>query len=119
MITPSDFKKMKKRTGFASMETEKQRAIASMGGKAIPPEKRSFSQDRELASRAGRKGGQNVAPENRSFSRNTDLASAAGRKGGAASNGGKSRPDVASVASSTPKGTTKIKPVSVAPDASL
>ena len=45
--------------GFAAMDEEKQRAIASKGGKSVPQEKRSFSQDRELAAQAGRKGGQN------------------------------------------------------------
>jgi len=43
--------------GFASMSPEKQREIASKGGRAVPAEKRSFSQDRDLASTAGRKGG--------------------------------------------------------------
>jgi general stress protein YciG len=40
------------------MDPEKQREIASKGGQSVPAEKRSFSQDRELASEAGRKGGQ-------------------------------------------------------------
>src|SRR5690606_31874793 len=44
--------------GFASMDGDRQREIASKGGKSVPAEKRSFSQDRELASEAGRKGGQ-------------------------------------------------------------
>ena len=44
--------------GFASMSPEKQREIASKGGRSVPPEKRSFAQDRDLASSAGRKGGQ-------------------------------------------------------------
>jgi general stress protein YciG len=39
------------------MDPEKQRAIASRGGKSVPAEKRSFSQNRDLASEAGRKGG--------------------------------------------------------------
>ena len=43
--------------GFASMNTERQRQIASMGGKAVPDEKRSFSQNRRLAAEAGRTGG--------------------------------------------------------------
>ncbi len=47
------------RRGFASMSPEKQREIASKGGKSVPSDKRSFSQDRHLASSAGRKGGQN------------------------------------------------------------
>lgn len=73
----------KSRRGFAAMDAEKQRAIARKGGESVPPEKRSFSTDRALASKAGRKGGQNVPGENRSFSRNPELASAAGRAGGA------------------------------------
>ncbi len=77
--------------GFASMDAAKQRAIASKGGQSVPNEKRSFSQNRELAAEAGRKGGQNVSDENRSFSRNRDLAAQAGRKGGQASHGGKTR----------------------------
>ncbi|HXH75907.1 MAG TPA: KGG domain-containing protein [Bacteriovoracaceae bacterium] len=41
--------------GFASMDPEKQKEIASKGGESVPDEKRSFSQDPEL----GRKGGEN------------------------------------------------------------
>ncbi len=44
--------------GFASMGEDRQREIASKGGRSVPAEKRSFSQDRSLASQAGRKGGQ-------------------------------------------------------------
>jgi len=73
------------------MDAEKQRAIASKGGQSVPDEKRSFSQNRELAAQAGRKGGHNVSDENRSFSRNRELAAQAGRKGGQAAHGGKSR----------------------------
>lgn len=36
---------------------ERRREISSLGGKSIPPAKRSFSQNRELAREAGRKGG--------------------------------------------------------------
>ena len=74
--------------GFASMNAERQRQIASMGGKAVPDEKRSFSQNRRLAAEAGRKGGQSVPDEKRSFSQNPELAAEAGRKGGQASHGG-------------------------------
>jgi hypothetical protein len=70
--------------GFASMDRAKQRAIASKGGQSVPPEKRSFSQDPELAAKAGRKGGESVPPEGRSFSQNRELAAQAGRKGGMA-----------------------------------
>jgi general stress protein YciG len=68
--------------GFASMNQERQRQIASMGGKAVPDSKRSFSQNRDLAAQAGRKGGQSVPGEKRSFSQNRELAAQAGRKGG-------------------------------------
>src|ERR1700690_2205532 len=68
--------------GFASMNAERQRQIASMGGKAVPDEKRSFSQNRGLAAEAGRKGGQSVPGAKRSFSQNRALAATAGRKGG-------------------------------------
>jgi uncharacterized protein len=44
--------------GFAAMDEERQREIASEGGKSVPDEKRSFSKDPELAREAGRKGGQ-------------------------------------------------------------
>ena len=44
--------------GFASMDPEKQRAIARKGGESVPHEKRSFSQNPRLAAEAGRKGGQ-------------------------------------------------------------
>lgn len=68
--------------GFASMTPERQREIAAMGGRAVRPESRSFSQSRELAATAGRKGGQAVPADRRSFSQNRELASQAGRKGG-------------------------------------
>jgi uncharacterized protein len=44
--------------GFASMDEDKQREIASKGGHNVPGDKRSFSPDRELAAQAGRKGGE-------------------------------------------------------------
>ena len=64
------------------MDVAKLRAIASKGGKSVPKEKRSFSQNRTLAIEAGRTGGQRVKPEARSFSQNRELAAEAGRKGG-------------------------------------
>ena len=74
----------KSNRGFASMDQAKQREIASKGGQSVPPEKRSFSQDPQLAATAGRKGGEAVPPEGRSFSQNRELAAEAGRKGGLA-----------------------------------
>jgi general stress protein YciG len=44
--------------GFAAMDPERQREIARKGGASVPDEKRSFSQDRDLAAAAGRKGGE-------------------------------------------------------------
>ncbi len=69
------------------MDLEKRRAIARKGGESVPNEKRSFSQNPELASQAGRKGGQSVDPEKRSFSQDHRLAAQAGKKGGHASHG--------------------------------
>jgi general stress protein YciG len=70
------------RRGFAAISSERQREIASLGGKAVPDEKRSFSRDPELARQAGRKGGQKIPAKSRSFAQNTELAAQAGRKGG-------------------------------------
>ena len=70
--------------GFAAMDRNKQREIASKGGQSVPSEKRSFSKDPELAAEAGRKGGQSVPSEKRSFSKDPGLAAEAGRKGGEA-----------------------------------
>ena len=39
------------------MDAERRREIARKGGKSVPDEKRSFTQDRTLAAEAGRKGG--------------------------------------------------------------
>ena len=47
--------------------TKEQRArIASLGGRSVPSQKRSFAQDRSLASEAGRKGGQRAQGRRRS-----------------------------------------------------
>jgi general stress protein YciG len=73
--------------GFASMDKDRQREIASKGGSSVRPEQRSFSQNRELAVEAGRKGGLSVLREQRAFFLNPELASRAGRRGGHASHG--------------------------------
>lgn len=77
--------------GFASMDQQKQRDIASKGGQSVPDEKRSFSQNHQLAAAAGRKGGRSVPGEKRSFSQDPELAAAAGRKGGQHSRNGSNR----------------------------
>jgi general stress protein YciG len=68
--------------GFAAMAPERQRELARQGGKAVPPEKRSFATNRDLAVAAGRKGGLATPPEKRSFSQDRTLARTAGVKGG-------------------------------------
>lgn len=70
--------------GFAAMDPQRQRELASRGGKSIPPGKRAFSTKPGLASEAGKKGGKALAPEQRTFAKDRALASAAGKKGGAA-----------------------------------
>lgn len=75
----------KLRKGFACMSPEKRKAIASKGGKSVPPEHRSFSMNPKLAEDAGRRGGVNVPPQKRAFSVDRELAAKAGAKGGGAS----------------------------------
>jgi uncharacterized protein len=70
--------------GTASMSEEKLKAAGSAGGRALAPEKRAFSLDRELAARAGRKGGLAVPDEKRPFSKSHELAVECGRRGGLA-----------------------------------
>jgi uncharacterized protein len=76
--------KKKSNRGFAGMSPERVREIASMGGKSVPADKRSFSRSAALAAKAGRKGGGAVSPDRRSFAQDHDLAVRAGKAGGAA-----------------------------------
>ncbi len=69
--------------GFAAMDPARVREIASRGGRSVPPENRSFFQNRALATAAGAKGGRSLDPAKRSFARDRELAVSAGRKGGA------------------------------------
>lgn len=71
--------------GFASMDPEKRREIARIGGRSVPKEKRSFSKDRTLAREAGRKGGMATQPEMRSFTNDKDVKVSGGQFGGTAS----------------------------------
>ena len=75
-------KRSKKLRGFATMSPEKRREIASLGGRSVPAEKRSFSVSKELAIDAGRRGGTNVPAKKRLFFLNPELATEAGKKGG-------------------------------------
>ena len=47
----------KKMKGFALLTPERRAQIASMGGKAVPPEKRTYSIDKSKAVESGIKGG--------------------------------------------------------------
>ncbi len=49
--------RVKGKQGFASMDPERQREIAKMGGSAVPEKSRIYSINREVAAAAGRKGG--------------------------------------------------------------
>jgi general stress protein YciG len=67
--------------GFASMDAEKQREIASKGGKAAHEKGTAHEFTPEEAREAGRKGGEAV-------SQNREHMSEIGRKGGESSRGG-------------------------------
>ena len=67
--------------GFASMNAGQRRAVASKGGQSVPKEKRSFSQNRNLAAEAGRKGGKTF-PTRAAASHGTAILSP--RRGGKA-----------------------------------
>lgn len=67
--------------GFASMDEDKQREIASKGGKSQGAENNpgNFANDREKASEAGREGGR---ASGGNFANDRERASEAGREGG-------------------------------------
>jgi general stress protein YciG len=75
----------KKLRGFATLTPEQRRKIASLGGKAVAAENRTFSRDKALAKAAGKKGGENIDPKLRSFAQSKTLARSAGKIGGKAS----------------------------------
>lgn len=76
----------KSKSGFASMDDDKQREIASKGGQSVPDEKRSFSKDPELAAEAGRKGGEN----SHGGQQNDSSSGGRGRQSGSSEGDGKS-----------------------------
>jgi general stress protein YciG len=49
----------KAKRGLAAMTPERRREVQSMGGKAVPADKRAFN-DRTLARHAGKRGGNKV-----------------------------------------------------------
>jgi uncharacterized protein len=54
MIALKDKLEGRKR-GFAAMHPDKQREIASKGGRSVPADARAFAKDRQLAKAAGSK----------------------------------------------------------------
>lgn len=80
----------KSKRGFGSMDEEKQREIASKGGKAAHEEGTAHEFDSEEASEAGRKGGESQGKENNpgNFANDAEKAREAGKKGGENSGGG-------------------------------
>jgi general stress protein YciG len=76
-MTTTDAERPKGKRGFASMDTSKQREIASKGGKAAHAQGHAHEFTVVEARLAGRKGGEAV-------SRNRDHMAAIGRAGGQA-----------------------------------
>ena len=56
MTDEPDYLVIRKARGFAAMDPEKQREIASRGGKGISNDRRYYSTNVEAAREAGRKG---------------------------------------------------------------
>lgn len=78
------------RRGFASMDQEKQRAIASEGGRAAHLSGHAHEFTSEEARDAGRKGGQTVSQDRQHMAE-------IGRKGGEGSRGGQKRGENSSI----------------------
>jgi uncharacterized protein len=70
------------RRGFAAMDPEKQREIASMGGRAAHEKGTAHEFSADEARRAGRRGG-------RAVSRDREYMAEIGRRGGLRSQGGR------------------------------
>jgi general stress protein YciG len=77
----------KSNRGFAGMDQEKQRAIASKGGKAAHAKGTAHKFTPEEARIAGRKGGQAAHQKGTAHEFTSEEARAAGRKGGLRSHG--------------------------------
>src|SRR5687768_13662905 len=82
--------------GFASMDEDKQRAIASQGGKAAHEKGTAHEFDSEEAREAGRKGGKAAHEKGTAHEFDTEEAREAGRKGGEARGRSSSRDDSSS-----------------------
>jgi general stress protein YciG len=81
----------KGKRGFASMDQEKQRQIASKGGRIAHQKGRAHQFTSEEARVAGRKGGLAAHQRGKAHEFTSEEAREAGRKGGQASHGGAAR----------------------------
>ena len=73
---------MTKKRGFASMDADRQRQIASKGGRAAHEKGTAHEFTPEEARAAGRKGGQTAHSRGTAHRFTSEEARAAGRKGG-------------------------------------
>src|SRR5947209_11511814 len=81
----------RKPRGFAAMDAEKQRLIASKGGKAAHAKGTAHQFTPEEARAAGRKGGQAAHAKGTAHEFTPEEARAAGRKGGQSSHAGRTK----------------------------
>src|SRR6187549_857077 len=88
--------------GFASMDAERQRQIASQGGKAAHEKGTAHEFDSAEAREAGRKGGKAAHEKGTAHEFDSEEAREAGRKGGKAS-GGSRRKNAANRAAAAEK----------------
>ena len=77
----------KSNRGFASMDPQRQREIASRGGKAAHQKGTAHEFNSDEARRAGSKGGQAAHQKGTAHEFDSEEAREAGRKGGQASHG--------------------------------
>lgn len=78
--------------GFASMDPERQREIASQGGRAAHEQGTAHEFTPEEARAAGSKGGKSAHQRGTAHEFDSEQARAAGRRGGEASAGGHRNP---------------------------
>ncbi len=75
--------------GFAAMDQDKQREIASKGGKAAHEKGTAHEFSSQQAAEAGSKGGKAAHAKGTAHEFSSQEAAAAGRKGGLSSHGGR------------------------------
>ena len=75
--------------GFAAMDEDKQREIASKGGKAAHEKGTAHEFSSQQAAEAGSKGGKAAHAKGTAHEFSSQEAAAAGRKGGLSSHGGR------------------------------